>query len=142
MSLSSIVLKYEFSALFGIPRYLRDFHESWFTKVGKVYKIHQNNLKLIQVCCNQTKDCGGRAVFQPRTDGSVDFFRDRELYKQDFGNLQNDHLLRNENFHITNAVSKNTFRVNSLTGTIADDLKRHSRHKFSTFNQKTIFTPQ
>ena len=66
-------------------------------KVDGVYKIHQNILKIIQVYCDQTTDGGGWTIFQRRTDGSVDFFRDWEHFKQGFSDLQNEHWLGNEN---------------------------------------------
>ena len=72
-------------------------HKQVGVKVNGVYKIHQNILKIIQVYCDQTTDGGGWTVFQRRIDGSVDFFRDWEHYKQGFGNLQNEFWLGNEN---------------------------------------------
>ena len=72
-------------------------HKQVGVKVNGVYKIHQNILKIIQVYCDQTTDGGGWTVFQRRTDGSVEFFRDWEHYKQGFGNLQNEFWLGNEN---------------------------------------------
>ena len=72
-------------------------HKQVGIKVDGTYKIHQNILKIIQVYCDQTTDGGGWTVFQRRIDGSVDFFRDWEHYKQGFGNLQNEFWLRNEN---------------------------------------------
>ena len=72
-------------------------HKQVGVKVNGVYKIHQNILKIIQVYCDQTTDGGGWTVFQRRTDGSVDFLRDWERYKQGFGNLQNEFWLGNEN---------------------------------------------
>ena len=72
-------------------------HKQVGVKVNGVYKIHQNILKIIQVYCDQTNNGGGWTVFQRRTDGSIDFFRDWEHYKQGFGNLQNEFWLGNEN---------------------------------------------
>ena len=143
-------------------------HKQVGVKVNGVYKIHQNILKIILVYCDQITDSGGWTVFQRRIEGSVDFFRDWEHYKQGFGNLQNEHWLGNENlftltlqglyprgnelridmmnakkitksvryanFHITNAATKYTLHVNGYTGTLADALKYHNRHKFSTFD--------
>ena len=65
--------------------------------VNGVYKIYQNILKIIQVYCDQTTDDGGWTVFQRRTDGSINFLRDWEHYKQGFGNLQNEFWSGNEN---------------------------------------------
>ena len=72
-------------------------HKQVGVKVNGIYKIHQNILKIIQVYCDQTTNGGGWTVLQRRIDGSVDFFRDWEHYKQGFGNLQNEHWLGNEN---------------------------------------------
>ena len=72
-------------------------HKQVGREVDGVYKIHQNILKIIQVYCDQTISGGGWTVFQRRIDGSVDFFRDWEHYKQGFGNLQYEFWLGNEN---------------------------------------------
>ena len=66
-------------------------------KINGVYKVHQNILKIIHVYCDQTTDGGGWTVVQRRTDGSVNFFRDWENYKNGFGQLQNEFWLGNEN---------------------------------------------
>ena len=66
-------------------------------KENGFYKIHQNILKIIQVCCDQTTDGGGWTIFQRRIDGSVNFFRDWEHYKKGLDNLQNEFWLGNKN---------------------------------------------
>ena len=63
-------------------------HKQVDRKVNGVYKINQNTLKIIQVHCDQTTDGGGWKIFQRRTDGSIDFFRD---WEQGSGNLQNEY---------------------------------------------------
>ena len=68
-------------------------------KINGVYKVHQNILKTIQVYCDQTTDGGGWTIFQRRTDGTVNFFRDWENYRHGFGQLQNEFWLGNENIH-------------------------------------------
>ena len=68
-------------------------------KINGIYKVHQNILKIIQVYCDQTTDGGGWTVFQRRADGSVNFLRDWENYKNGFGQLQNEFWLGNENIY-------------------------------------------
>ena len=72
-------------------------HKQDGVKVDGIYKVHQNILKIIQVCCDQTTDGGGWTVFQWRINGSVDVFRDWEHYKLGFSNSQNEFWLENEN---------------------------------------------
>ena len=64
-------------------------------RVSGVYKIHQNNLKIIQVYCDQDTDGGGWTVFQRRTDGSEKFYRNWNDYKVGFGQLHHEHWLGN-----------------------------------------------
>ena len=72
-------------------------HKQVGVNVNGVYKIHQNILKIILVYCDQITDGGGWTVFQQRIDGSVNFFRDWENYKQGFGSLKNEFWLGNQN---------------------------------------------
>ena len=87
----SVALKSEIRTLFGIPRYLRDFHNSFgLWKFTDYTKFTHTFWKIIQEYCDQTTDCGGWTLF----------FRDWEHDKQCFCNLQNDHWLGNENISI------------------------------------------
>ena len=117
-------------------------HKQVGVKVNGVYKIHQNILKIIQVYCDQTNDGGGWTVFQRRTDGSVDFFRDWEHYKQGFGNLQNEFWLGNENI-FTSTLQGLYPRGNELRidMTNAKKIKNSARYaNFHITNAATKYT--
>ncbi|XP_043095931.1 angiopoietin-related protein 2a [Puntigrus tetrazona] len=59
----------------------------------------ENTNKLMQVWCDQRHDPGGWTVIQRRMDGSVNFFRNWETYKQGFGNIDGEYWLGLENIY-------------------------------------------
>ena len=68
-----------------------------------VYSIFFEGSKK-KVFCDMTTDGGGWIVMQRIFDGSVDFNRDWENYKDGFGDVYGDHWIGNEFFHqYTNA---------------------------------------
>ncbi|XP_028403384.1 ryncolin-1-like [Dendronephthya gigantea] len=109
-----------------------------------------------------TTSGGGWTVFQRRLDGSVDFYRGWQDYKQGFGNLSGEYWLGLDKIHrMTNILenelridmedtSRNTryayydsFKVSSenekyklnvggYDGTAGDSLKKHNGMAFST----------
>lgn len=59
----------------------------------------ENTNRLMQVWCDQRHDPGGWTVIQRRLDGSVNFFRNWETYKQGFGNIDGEYWLGLENIY-------------------------------------------
>lgn len=74
---------------------LEDGHRS-----NGIYLIKPKNVnQLMQVWCEQQKEAGGWTVIQRRQDGSVNFFRTWENYKQGFGNIDGEYWLGLENIY-------------------------------------------
>ncbi|XP_076139761.1 angiopoietin-related protein 2-like [Alosa pseudoharengus] len=59
----------------------------------------ENANRLMQVWCDQRHDPGGWTVIQRRLDGSVNFFRNWETYKQGFGNIDGEYWLGLEHIY-------------------------------------------
>uniref|UniRef100_A0A3Q3S747 Angiopoietin-like 6 n=1 Tax=Mastacembelus armatus TaxID=205130 RepID=A0A3Q3S747_9TELE len=73
--------------------------ESGETTSGIYLLRLQSANHLLQAWCEQTQAQGGWTVIQRRQDGSVNFFRTWEQYKQGFGNLDGEYWLGLEHLH-------------------------------------------
>ncbi|KAB5567605.1 hypothetical protein PHYPO_G00234720 [Pangasianodon hypophthalmus] len=80
--------------------------EDGHTNSGMYLVKPENTNKLMQVWCDQKQDPGGWTVIQRRMDGSVNFFRNWETYKQGFGNIDGEYWLGLENIYwLTNQAT-------------------------------------
>ncbi|PWA17622.1 hypothetical protein CCH79_00008172 [Gambusia affinis] len=77
-----------------------------------IYLIHlQSANRLFQAWCEQSQAQGGWTVIQRRQDGSVNFFRTWEQYKQGFGNLNGEYWLGLEHLYWLTQQAKYKLRV-------------------------------
>nr|XP_033782491.1 fibroleukin-like [Geotrypetes seraphini] len=77
-----------------------------------IYTIQPLDLKMpFEAYCDMATDEGGWTVFQRRQDGSVDFNRTWQEYKQGFGSLQGEHWLGNERLHGLTRLGQHSLRI-------------------------------
>ncbi|VDI43447.1 Hypothetical predicted protein, partial [Mytilus galloprovincialis] len=66
-----------------------------------IYKIYPENVPNgVSVYCDMDKDGGGWIVIQNRFNGSVDFYRNWNEYKEGFGDLNTEFWLGNSYIHL------------------------------------------
>uniref|UniRef100_A0A673C2D1 Fibrinogen C-terminal domain-containing protein n=1 Tax=Sphaeramia orbicularis TaxID=375764 RepID=A0A673C2D1_9TELE len=71
----------------------------------------QSANRLLQAWCEQSRAQGGWTVIQRRQDGSVNFFRTWEQYKQGFGNLDGEYWLGLEHLYWLSKQAQYKLRV-------------------------------
>ncbi|XP_051569581.1 angiopoietin-related protein 6 [Myxocyprinus asiaticus] len=75
-----------------------------------IYLVRPRNTnRLLQAWCDQSRAQGGWTIIQRRQDGSVNFFRTWEQYKQGFGNLDGEYWLGLE--HLYWLTSQATYKL-------------------------------
>ncbi|XP_077069599.1 angiopoietin-related protein 6 [Siphateles boraxobius] len=81
-------------------------------KSSGIYLLRPRNTnRLLQAWCDQSRAQGGWTVIQRRQDGSVNFFRTWEQYKQGFGNLDGEYWLGLEHLYWLTSQAKYKLRV-------------------------------
>ncbi|XP_028417557.1 ryncolin-1-like [Dendronephthya gigantea] len=150
----------------GINKKIKSLHCADLYEKGKnksgIYEIDPDGKGSFKVFCDMTTSGGGWTVFQRRLDGSVDFYRGWQDYKQGFGNLSGEYWLGLDKIHRMTNISQNELRIDledtsgntayahydsfnvssenekyklnvgGYHGTAGDSLRRHDAMAFST----------
>ncbi|XP_077335012.1 ficolin-1-like [Lithobates pipiens] len=98
------------------------------TTLSDWYTIYPDGQKPMKVLCDMHTDGGGWIVFQRRYDGSVDFFRDWNSYKNGFGSRLSEFWLGNDNLNML--TSSGTWEIR-LDLQSFDNIKHFA--KYATF---------
>ncbi|KAJ8018764.1 Ficolin-1 [Holothuria leucospilota] len=72
-----------------------------------------------KVRCNMTVDGGRWTVFQWRIDGTTDFYRNWDEYKEGFGDLEHDFWLGNEKLHYITQQATYEYRIDYVYSSTA-----------------------
>uniref|UniRef100_A0A8W8IU46 Fibrinogen C-terminal domain-containing protein n=1 Tax=Magallana gigas TaxID=29159 RepID=A0A8W8IU46_MAGGI len=95
-----------------------------------VYTIYPDMKTKKLVYCDMTTDGGGWTVIQRRMDGSVNFYRSWQTYKDGFGKPQGEYWLGNEDIHLLTSKTKQELRV---------DLQKFSGEKaYAKYSRFTV----
>ncbi|XP_046861614.1 fibrinogen C domain-containing protein 1-A-like [Xenia sp. Carnegie-2017] len=76
-----------------------------------VYQIDPDGQGSFNVYCDMTSNGGGWTVFQRRQDGSVNFYRGWNDYKEGFGNLSSEFWLGLDKIYRLTSARRNKLRV-------------------------------
>ncbi|XP_062977423.1 fibroleukin-like [Elgaria multicarinata webbii] len=93
------------------PRDCAEIHKQGIQDNG-IYTIQPIPLRQpFEAYCDMVTDGGGWTMIQRRQDGTVDFNRTWQEYKQGFGSLQGEHWLGNEYLHSLTRLGQHALRV-------------------------------
>ncbi|XP_028411123.1 fibrinogen C domain-containing protein 1-A-like [Dendronephthya gigantea] len=83
-----------------------------------------------------TTSGGGWTVFQRRLDGSVDFYRGWQDYKQGFGNLSGEYWLGLDKIHMMTNISENELRIDMEDTSATTSYAHYDSFNVSSENTK------
>ncbi|XP_069067061.1 ficolin-1-like isoform X2 [Pleurodeles waltl] len=92
------------------------------------YTIYPKGCQPLMVFCDMDTDGGGWLVFQRRSDGSVDFFREWMVYKRGFGNQLSEFWLGNDNIQTLTSEGTYELRID-----LTDFDNQHYFAKYTSF---------
>ncbi|XP_016311206.1 fibrinogen C domain-containing protein 1 [Sinocyclocheilus anshuiensis] len=93
------------------PRDCSDIYASGQREDG-IYSVFPTHYPAgFQVFCDMTADGGGWTVIQRREDGSVNFFRDWEAYREGFGKITGEHWLGMKRIHALTIQANYELRI-------------------------------
>ena len=96
--------------LLSLGKNCADLYKAGIKENG-VYQIDPDGKGSLRVLCDMTTSGGGWTVFQRRLDGSVDFYRGWQDYKNGFGDLKGEFWLGLDQIHRLTTASKNKLRI-------------------------------
>ncbi|XP_063059733.1 microfibril-associated glycoprotein 4-like [Engraulis encrasicolus] len=107
-----LLLPFSLCSTMHLPLDCSDIQERDHTKRSGIYNIFPGGPAApLQVYCDMTRDGGGWTVFQRRKDGSVNFYRRWDLYKQGFGDIKTEFWLGLDSIALLTMRKKNELRV-------------------------------
>ncbi|XP_062606266.1 microfibril-associated glycoprotein 4-like isoform X2 [Saccostrea cucullata] len=105
-----------------------------------VYSIYpdMNTKKLVY--CDMTTEGGDWTVINKRMDGSVDFYRSWDSYKEGFGNVEGEYWLGNEAIHLLTKRKEHELRVDLQKFTGEKAFAKYSKFSVGSESQKFKLT--
>ncbi|XP_052083699.1 microfibril-associated glycoprotein 4-like [Mytilus californianus] len=92
------------------------------------YKIYPDGISAVSVFCDMHTEQGKWTVIQRRINGSVDFERNWETYKEGFGNINGEYWLGNDVIHEITIHTRHELRIDMY------DFEGHTKYaKYSMF---------
>ncbi|XP_062567872.1 uncharacterized protein LOC134230101 [Saccostrea cucullata] len=105
-----------------------------------VYAIYPDMKTKKLVYCDMTTEGGGWTVINRRMDGSVDFYRSWDSYKEGFGNVEGEYWLGNEAIHLLTKGKKHELRVDLQKFTGEKAFAKYSKFSVGSESQKFKLT--